>query len=123
MTTKNFGEYFKELRLKTGNTLREYCRIFEEDPAFISRLERGKISPPLQKEKLKRLALSVELKPETEKWNNFFDLARLSAGRLPDEVMSDENVIAHLPVFLRTIEGKGLTDEQFDTLVTMIKSF
>lgn len=116
-----FGEFFRELRLKRGYTLREYCRNFNQDPAFISRMERGKISPPQNQNKLEELAQSLGLKRDSEEWGHFLSLALVSAGRIPEEIMSDEEALRHVPVFLRTLRGEKLSEEQLDALFDVIK--
>ncbi|MBN2290660.1 MAG: helix-turn-helix transcriptional regulator [Candidatus Glassbacteria bacterium] len=121
MAAKMFGELFKELRLKKGFTLREYCRESNLDPAYISRLERGKIPPPNNEKKLAEFALSLGLARESEEWRNFISVALVSAGRIPDDILSDEEVLKHVPVFLRTLKGEKLTEEQLDSLLEIIK--
>lgn len=122
MTGKMFGELFKELRISKGYTLREYCRLFDKDPAFISRLERGKAAPPIKDKDLEELALSVGLKENTEEWTNFFSVAIVNAGRIPKEIMDNEEVLRHLPVFLRTLTGEKLTEDKLNSLIEVIKS-
>ena len=122
MTTKMFGDLFNELRHKKGLTLREYCRNHNQDPAYISRLERGKIAPPAKEEALEKLAFSLGLKENSEEWREFMSVAIVSAGRIPKEIMSDEEAIKHLPAFLRTLKGEKLTENQLDALIEVIKS-
>jgi transcriptional regulator with XRE-family HTH domain len=122
MSPKMFGELFKELRHKTGQTLREYCRTHNQDPAYISRLERGKIAPPAKEEALANLAFSLGLQEGSEKWREFMSVAIVSAGRIPHEIMSDEEALKHLPVFLRTLQGEKLTTDQLNALIEVIKS-
>lgn len=117
-----FGEFFRELRLKRGYTLREYCRNFNQDPAFISRMERGKIAPPTKEEALEKLAVSLGLKEDSEKWREFMSIAIVSAGRIPKAIMSDEEALKHLPALLRTLKGEKLTEDQLDALIEVIKS-
>jgi len=117
-----FGELFKELRLKQGYTLRAYCRKFGQDPAYISRLERGKIAPPTKFDILEKLALSVDLKENSDEWDNFFTSAFVSGGKIPNEIMSDEEVLRKLPVLLRTVQGQKLTDEKLNELIEIIRT-
>ncbi|HUU28483.1 MAG TPA: helix-turn-helix transcriptional regulator [archaeon] len=122
MAIKMFGNLFKELRHKKGQTLREYCRTHNQDPGYISRLERGKIAPPIKQEALERLAFSLGLRENSEEWREFMTMAILSAGRIPKEIMLDEEALKHLPAFLRTLKGEKLTEDQLDTLIEVIKS-
>lgn len=117
-----FGEIFKEFRLKQGYTLRAYCRKFGRDPAYISRMERGKIAPPNDFKTLEAFALSLDLKENTEDWDNFFTIASISGGKIPIEIMSDERVLRKLPVLLRTAQGQKLSDEKLKELIELIKT-
>ena len=118
---QTFGELFRELRLKAGFSLREYCRRFGEDPPFISKMERGKVPPPTSHEKLQKMALSVDLKEDTEEWGYFFTSAIVGAGRIPKEAMDDEQVLRRLPVLLRTMTGQKLSEDQLDALVEVVR--
>ena len=121
MAAKLFGELFKELRLHQGVTLREYCRLSHQDPAYISRLERGKVPPPNDEEKLIVLAISLGIERDSEEWRHFFSTAMVSAGRIPADIMSDEEALKHVPIFLRTLKGEKLSAEQLDDLIEVIK--
>ncbi len=121
MVSPLFGKLFKELRLNGGYTLRSYCRTFKKDPAYISRLERGKVPPPSDPDEIETLALSHSLKENTDEWDNFFTLATVSSGKIPDEIMSDEDILDKLPILLRTIQGQTLSEEKLKKLVELIK--
>jgi transcriptional regulator with XRE-family HTH domain len=117
-----FGRLFKELRQKKGYTLREYCRLFQKDPGNMSKMERGLLPPPTATEELTELALSLGLRKNAEEWSNFFTVAVVSAGKIPKEIMSDEEVIQHLPILLRTMTGQKIDENKLKALIEMIKS-
>ena len=119
--SRQFGALFKGLRLKKGYTLREYCRTYDYDPAYISRIERGKTAPPLDSKALRRFALSLGLKENTNEFSDFVTLASVCAGRIPEDVMSDEELLGALPVLLRTTKGQQLTEDRLDALIEEIK--
>ena len=48
-------------------------------------------------------------------------MATISAGRIPHDIMSDEEVLPHLPILLRTITGKKLTEDKLEALIELIK--
>ena len=122
MAAKMFGKHFRELRLKQGQTLREYCRIHGHDPGFISRMERGMTQPPTNELALQKLAFSLGLKEGSEEWKEFISIAMVSAGKIPLDIMSDEEALQHLPAFLRTLKGEKLSEDQLDALIEVIKS-
>jgi len=121
MESAIFGEYFRELRLRQGLSLRAYCVASGEDPAYISRIERGLKAPPKDEEVLIRMAESLKLQRESEEWRYFHDLATVSAGRIPKPVMSDEELVKHLPLLFRTISGAKFSDEKLNEFVEYVR--
>jgi len=59
--------------------------------------------------------------PGTEVWQNFMDQADISRGQIPQDVMSDEKLLAKLPVFFRTVRGAELTETQLDSLIEKVR--
>ena len=121
MATVYFGEYFRRLRLDRGLTLRAYCQGKGEDPAYISRLERGLIGTPRDEAVLNRLAKSLGINEGTGEWRTFFDLADISGGRIPRRIMEDEDLVKHLPLFFRTVLGERFPDEKLDGLIAYVR--
>jgi len=122
MATRLFGDLFKELRRKQGLTLREFCKQHNFDPGNISRMERGKVAPPTREEALERLAQAVGLAGDSPRKREFISYAMVSAGRIPQEILSDEEALLHLPPFLCVLRGERLKKDQLQTLVDVIKS-
>lgn len=121
MHNRMFGELFQHLRKQCGYTLREYCRTFGKDAGYMSKIERGVLAPPTSGNELRSWAMSLGLKEDTEAWEMFFTTAAISAGRIPDSVMTDEEVLPHLPILLRTMTGEKLTEEKLRALIEVIK--
>ncbi len=118
---KEFGEFFKNRRLALGYTLRQFCLEKGLDPSNISKLERGKMSPPDKHEKLEEYARYLELKEGSAEWYEFFDLAYVAQGKIPEEVMNDKEVVEKLPILFRTVRGQRVTDAQIKALIRLIK--
>jgi len=116
-----FGEVFKQRRIDLKMTLRQFCTENKLDPGNISRLERGLMPPPQGSDKLEEYARYLEIKKGSDDWYNFFDLARIEAGRIPDELLKDEAVVASLPVLFRTLRGQKISEKKLETLVELIK--
>lgn len=116
-----FGALHKELRLKGGLSLREYCLRHGLDPGNLSRLERGLVPPPQDRAKLEELASHLGLKPRSEPWTAFLDLAAAEAGRIPEDVMTDEAVVAKLPLLFRSLRGRKLTEPELEQLIRLIR--
>lgn len=116
-----FGEYFKQKRISIRKTLRQFCVENSLDPGNISRLERGLMPPPQGSDKLEEYARFLEIKKGSDDWYTFFDLARIEAGRIPDELLSNETVAASLPILFRTLRGQKISEKKLEKLVELIK--
>ncbi len=121
MPTTLFGEFFKKKRFEMGKTLRQFCIENSLDPGNISKLERGILPPPITKEKLEHYANCLKIKKGSDDWYEFFDLAHASAGRIPEEILSDENLLSKLPLVFRTLRGQKLNKEQLNKLAKELK--
>ena len=117
-----FGEYFKQLRLKDGLSLRRFCEANGFDAGNISRLERGVFPPPESQTKLREYAKALRLKPGTDGWIEFFDRAAASRGKIPLDLQKDENLVKHLPVLFRTLRGRKVSPDALDKLVELIRA-
>ena len=118
---KAFGELFKSLRVGSGQTLRQFCVKNGFDPGNISKLERGRLAPPQSVEKLEEYARALGLSRESTQWQEFVDLGLACAGQIPEDVLADEDLVARLPVLLRTMSGKKLSRKQLEELIEMIR--
>lgn len=117
-----FGEFFKARRQALGLTLREFCLKHKLDPGNISRLERGLLAPPQDRGRLEKYANCLGLKRGNGNWHTFFDLAAVSKGRIPSELMENEDLVAKLPLIFRSLRGKRFTHKRFDDLVKEVRA-
>ncbi|NQT22119.1 MAG: helix-turn-helix transcriptional regulator [Candidatus Omnitrophica bacterium] len=115
-----FGELFKKKRLELGKTLRQFCAENDLDAGNISKLERGKMSPPISEEKLQEFAKYLNIEIGGEEWQTFRDLASLSAGRIPED-LKEKEILERLPVFFRTLREKKFTEKELKELLEKIK--
>ena len=120
-TSAVFGEFFKVKRQALEVTLREFCLKHQLDPGNLSRLERGLLPPPQDRARLEEYAGYLKLKPGSDDWYQFFDLAAAAKGRLPEELLADEALVARLPLLFRTLRGKRLTTKQLDDLLKKVR--
>jgi transcriptional regulator with XRE-family HTH domain len=111
-----FGEYFKKKRLALGKTLRQFCLEHDLDPGNISKLERGILPPPASGAKLAHYAKCLKIREGTDEWLEFFDIARAEAGRIPEEILADKELVSKLPLVFRTIKGQKLNKKQLEKL-------
>lgn len=125
MTAILHGEGFGALLRERRNELRMTLRTFAEraglDPGNASRYERGRLGPPQDLAVLNRIGEALEWSQGSEGHKRLIDVAALSNGRLPDYVMSDEEVMESLPVLFRTLQGNPITPEQLEELIERIR--
>ena len=116
-----FGDFFKKIRISLGITLRQFCSENGFDPGNISKLERGLLPPPQNKEKLKEYAILLKIKEGSDDWYTFFDLAAAETGKIPSELMSNESIVDQLPILFRTLRGQKVPEEKLDELIKKIR--
>jgi transcriptional regulator with XRE-family HTH domain len=122
MDAKTFGSFFKELRIRRGMTLRQFCLKFKFDPGNISKLERGLFPPPHTEEKLAEYARALGLRKGTDDWYTFFDLAAAERGIMPSDVLEDKELVGKLPILFRTLRGQKVSDKQLNKLIEKIRT-
>jgi hypothetical protein len=116
-----FGTFIKELRARQRVGLREFCLEHGHDPSNWSKIEREVLSPPRDEETLRQWAKQLGLKPGSDDWHKFHDYAAVDAGRIPDHVMKDEELLAKLPVFFRTISGRMPSRTRLANLMKLLR--
>jgi transcriptional regulator with XRE-family HTH domain len=130
MSRTAFGALLKRLRVKRAITLREFCKRSGFDPGNYSRLERGLFGPPQDRSKLEQYARALGLSPGEDDWLEFFDTAAASRGEIPQDLLSDEEVVEKLPLLFRTLRAKPVfrtlrakpvSPEKLDELVEQIR--
>ncbi len=117
-----FGSFVKELRARRRLGLREFCLEHGHDPSNWSKLEREVLQPPRDEEILRTWAKQLGLNPGSEDWLKFFEYAAVDAGRIPDRILEDKELAAHLPAFFRTLSGQKPSREDLEKLVELIRS-
>jgi transcriptional regulator with XRE-family HTH domain len=116
-----FGTFIKELRARQRLGLREFCLEHGHDPSNWSKVEREALQPPRDEETLRNWARQLGLKPGADDWHKFFDYAAVDAGRIPDHVLKDEELMAKLPVFFRTISGNKPSRAELENLIKLLR--
>jgi transcriptional regulator with XRE-family HTH domain len=116
-----FGTFIKELRARQRFGLREFCLEHGHDPSNWSKIEREVSSPPRDEETLRTWARQLGIKSGSDDWHKFFDYAAVDAGRIPDHVLKDEELLAKLPAFFRTISGNKPTRAELENLIKLLR--
>lgn len=121
MTARSFGAYFKERRIALDKTLRAFCEENGFDPGNLSKLERGRLAPPESEDKLEEYASALSIKRGSTEWYEFFDRAAAERGRVPADLLSDEELLGKLPVLFRTLRGAKIDPKRIDALIERIR--
>ncbi|MDT8391626.1 MAG: helix-turn-helix transcriptional regulator [Lentisphaeria bacterium] len=118
--TMEFGELLKNIRLRKRITLREFCRRSGSDPGNISRLERGLMRPPQDRDILLRYAAALDIKEGDDDWYRLSDKAAAECGKIPSDLMDNPMVKEALPAFFRTVRGQKPTEEDMRKLLAKL---
>ncbi|MDH3997840.1 MAG: helix-turn-helix domain-containing protein [Desulfuromonadales bacterium] len=118
---QEFGEFFRSVRLASGQSLREFCHENGLDPGNISKLERGLLAPPKSREILETYAKALGLEKSSDDWFQFFDSAALCNGHIPVDFLNDSELISKLPIVFRTLRGQKVDEEKLEELADLIR--
>ncbi len=121
MSDNSFGELVRTRRAQLRLSLRSFAERAEMDPGNASRLERGRMAAPEAIDVLNRLAKALELKPDSPAYEELMDAAAAAKGRIPQDLLADEDVAARLPILFRTLRSKPLSGEQLEKLIDSIR--
>lgn len=113
-----FHEFLKNLRVVRDVGMREFAHQIGMDVGNYSRIERGITNPPQKDEILIKIATTLGLNSEEKE--KLLNLASLANGKIPTELVESVKDYEYLPVLLRTIANKQLTDEQLKDLTERI---
>ena len=116
-----FGEFVKNKRLAADLTLREFCRRTGEDASNWSKIEREKMPPPKDREKLAVIANALGIQKDSSEWDNLVDKADVDSGTIPEYIRSDQDVLNALPLFFRTVRSEKPTTEELKKLMSHLK--
>ena len=121
MPSNEFGMFVKERRATLRLSLRRFAEAAGLDPGNASRMERGLVPPPEHQEVLDRIAAALELSKRSANYRQLRDLASSARGHIPEDLLSDPEVAARLPILFRTLRSKPLDGAQLDKLIDAIR--
>lgn len=122
MPGNDFGDFIRIKRAALRLSLRRFAEKAGLDPGNASRLERGRAAPPESQDVLDRIASALELPKSSADRRQLLDLAAAAKGKIPQDLLSDDEVAARLPVLFRTLRSKPLSAEQLDKLIDSIRT-
>jgi transcriptional regulator with XRE-family HTH domain len=116
-----FGAFIKELRARRRLGLREFCLEHGHDPSNWSKIEREVLAPPRDEDTLRQWAKQLGIQEGSRDWLRFFDCAAVDAGRIPDYVLKDAELVQRLPAFFRTLSGSKPSEEELENLIKLLR--
>jgi transcriptional regulator with XRE-family HTH domain len=116
-----FGEFFKEKRVATGNTLRQFCAKHGLDAGKISKIERGILTLPESGEELAHYSRCLDIVEDTDEWVEFLDTAGTDVREVREEILTSGENTAQLPLIFETLRGQKLTAEQLERLALKLE--
>ncbi len=79
------------------------------------------MQPPQDHEILARYANALNITEGSDDWYLFFDLAAADRGIIPKDIMNDEEVVAALPAFFRTLRNQKPTEVEMRQVIEKIR--
>ncbi|PKL48761.1 MAG: hypothetical protein CVV39_03980 [Planctomycetes bacterium HGW-Planctomycetes-1] len=119
-----FGQMLKRIRVEEADIgLRAFANMIDMKPSNLSNIERGRISPPASKEAIDKICDALGLAANDSRRDELFDLAAKTAHRIPADVAETIKENPGVPVLVRTVANKQLTEEKLKELSEYIKKF
>lgn len=116
-----FGELLHARRREADLSLREFAIRAEMDPGNLSKVERGRLDPPQDPAVLRKLSRALGYTEEDPRAVELGDLAAVQKGRIPPDIRADAEVMAQMPLLLRTVHDRHLTGVEVEKLIDMIR--
>jgi len=116
-----FGQFVREHRLKKRLSLRQFSEQLDIDPSQWSKIERGLLAPPKSDKVLARIAAVLGVNPGTQDWAELRDLAALGAGKVPNDLLNDSELVKVLPLVFRTVRNTKPTERELQNLAEIIR--
>lgn len=119
----NFGAFIRERRLAAELGLRRFAEMIGMLPSNLSNIEHGRLNPPQDPEMLKRIANALDMQRGTANWARLHDLAvaHKDAALAPDVAQYAARAPG-VPLLLRTIADRRLTEAELEKLAEYIES-
>ena len=121
---KTFGDLLKKLRLEEANIgLRAFADLIDMKPSNLSNLERDRIAPPASRKAIDSICDALGLAKTDPRRETFFDLAAEAKNRIPADVAEAVKEQQGVPVLVRTVANKQLSEKKLKELTEYIKKF
>lgn len=121
---RTFGGLLKEIRVKEADIgLCAFADLIDMKPSNLSNIERNRIPPPANRQAIVRICDALGLAKNDPRREELFDLAAGAKTRIPADVADAVKNQAGVPVLVRTVANKQLSEEKLLDLAEYIKKF
>ncbi len=118
-----FGQLLKKIRVEEANIgLRRFAALVDLQASNLSNIEQSKIPPPANKKQLDCICDTLGLSKADPRRAELFDLAaKGNSGRIPADVAAIVKEHEGVPVLVRTVANRQLSEEKLRELAKYIE--
>jgi len=116
-----FGDMLRERRKELRLGLREFAQRAGMDSGNLSKMERGRLAAPQAEEILNRICAALEWRRGSAGAEALHDQAAVDNGQIPKDLLDDAQMMAKVPLLLRTVHNKQLKAKEIERLIEMIR--
>ena len=116
----HWGQFVREKRLGLGYGLRRFAELVGMLPSNYNHMEKGRMSPPQSKKRLDQIAEILGITAGSPEYHTFMDLAVANKDKLPVDVEAYAKENELVPVLLRTLKNRRMTDAEIEQLVRQL---
>lgn len=119
---KTFGLLLRKLRIdEAGIGLRAFAGMIDMKPSNLSNIERGRIPPPASRKAIDTICDALGLASKDSRRVELFNLAAEAKNRIPADVAEAVKTCPGVPVLVRTVANRQLSEKKIKELAEYIK--
>jgi transcriptional regulator with XRE-family HTH domain len=113
-----FGECLRALRIKREISMRKLAKELKMDVGNLSKIENGKLKAPMKEQFIDDITEILKL--DSEERQDLIDISSHENGEYPRDIKEMLKEHNYIPILLRTISNKKLSDEEIRELTKTI---
>lgn len=122
--SQTFGGLLKTIRVEEAEIgLRAFADLIDMKPSNLSNMERNRIAPPANRKAIVQICDALGLAKNDPRRERLFDLAAEAKNRIPADVADAVKNQSGIPVLVRTVANKQLSEKKLRELAEYIKRF
>lgn len=121
---ETFGGMLRRIRIEEADIgLRAFADLINMKPSNLSNIERDCIPPPASRKAIDRICDALGLPKNDSRREKLFDLAAKAKNRIPADIAEAVKEWPGIPVLVRTVANKQLSEKKLRELAEYIKKF